>query len=400
MDIASNRPGLEIARLIVLLSGGALAAMVQLAILPSLPQIAAHYAQQGTAVLDGASIAQLVMTVAAPTIVVGAPLIGWLSGRIGKRRALLASALLYALAGAAGAFAPNLWMLLFSRIALGLGAAGIMAVTTAYLGDYYPPERRDRLIGWTAFIGGGGALVVLVAAGALAEIGWRAPFGLYLIGLLIFALTLPAIAERPPAVVAAPSAEPASIGGIAGILTLIVLISLVLYMPSIQGPFLLEAKGFGRPATQAAIADATTVGAMTGSYLFGLLRPRLRFTSILFLLLMAMGIGTVGYGVADNIVAIALFAGLCGFGSGFMAPLTQSAILNIVSPAAASRAIGLAVGCIFLGQFLHPFALALLRAAAGIEGAFLWVGMATIGGGLLALLWRIAARPAAMPVKG
>ena len=397
MDIASNRPGLEIARLIVLLSGGALAAMVQLAILPSLTEIAAHYAGQGKAVLDGASIAQLVMTVAAPTIVVGAPLIGWLSGRIGKRPALLASALLYAFAGAAGAFAPNLWTLLLSRVALGLGAAGIMTVTTAYLGDYYSPERRDRLIGWAAFIGGAGALLVLVAAGGLAEIGWRAPFGLYLIGLVIFALTLPAIKDTAPAAVARPSAELGSIGSTAWILVLIVLISLVLYMPTIQGPFLLQAKGFGRPTTQATIADITTVGAMTGSYLFGHLRPRLRFSSILFLLLAAMGIGTVGYGTASNIVAIAVFAGLCGFGSGFMAPLTQSAILNIVPPAAAPRAIGLAVGCIFLGQFLHPFVLAALRAAAGIEGAFVWVGAATAGGALLVLFHHFAKRFRTVP---
>ena len=60
MDIVSDRQGsaiAEFARLSVLLSGGALAAMVQLAILPSLTQIAAHFSGQGSGAIDGASIA-------------------------------------------------------------------------------------------------------------------------------------------------------------------------------------------------------------------------------------------------------------------------------------------------------------------------------------------------------
>ena len=60
---------------VLLLSGGALEAMVQLAILPSLTQMAAHFSNQG-GVLDSATIAQLVLTVAAPTMALGAPVAG------------------------------------------------------------------------------------------------------------------------------------------------------------------------------------------------------------------------------------------------------------------------------------------------------------------------------------
>jgi MFS family permease len=394
MGAARNAGGstlFEAARLFVLLSGGALAAMVQLAILPSLTQIATRFSGGGGGAIDGATIAQLVTTIAAPTIILGAPLVGWLAGRVGKRRVLLVSAILFALSGAIGAVMPDIWTMLISRMVLGLASAGLGTSAMSFINDYYAPEKRDRLIGWYALLGGGGALIVLLAAGALAEMDWRAPFALYLVGLAVFALALPTIREVERADPIEATAGEGSIAGASGMMLMIVLISIVMYMATIQGPFLLQAKGMGSPAIQAAMADVTTVGSMVGAYLFGLLRPRLGFSPILFILLLSLGVGTVGFGLAGGIAPIAVFAAFSGLGAGFMTPLMQSAILNIVPPSAVTRALGLSFSCIFLGQFLHPFVLAPLRAAAGIEGAFIWVGGATLLGALAALLWRARA---------
>jgi len=57
------------ARLFVLLTGGILAGMVPLGILPSLTQMADHFSAQG----NGALIAQNVITIVAPTMALGAP---------------------------------------------------------------------------------------------------------------------------------------------------------------------------------------------------------------------------------------------------------------------------------------------------------------------------------------
>src|SRR5437879_13755854 len=96
-DQDGGAPRFERAFLGVLLSGGALAGMAQMAIVPALPQLAARYADGG----DGTFIAQQVMTVAGPAMAVGGPLLGWLAGFTGKRNMLLLSSLLYAVAGLA-----------------------------------------------------------------------------------------------------------------------------------------------------------------------------------------------------------------------------------------------------------------------------------------------------------
>jgi len=387
--------GSRAARLFVLLSGGVLAGMVQLAILPSLTQMAAHFSDQG----DGAFIAQLVTTIAAPTMAFGAPLIGWLAGKVGKRPVLLVSAVVFALSGALGAFAPDLWTLLASRFLLGLAAAGLGTTAMAFIGDYFSGEARDRMIGWYATVGGGGSLITLIVAGGLAEAGgWKAPFALYLIGLLIFFVALPSIAE-PKRAEGPAAAAGGSIRGAIPYCILIVLISISMYMVTLQGVFLLDQRGISSPSTQAIIMDVTTIGSMTGAYLFGYIRPKLGFHGVLALTWIVLGAGCIGFGASADVVAFAICGGLTGLGSGFMQPLTQSAVLNAVPPQAASRAIGLAIGGIFLGQLLNPFLLKPLRAAIGVEGTFLWVGAASLFAALVTMLWRMRGGLRAAPTS-
>jgi MFS family permease len=391
-----NESGLfRAVRLFVLMAGGVLAGAVQLAILPAMTQMAAHFSENGG---DGAFIAQNVTTIAAPVMAFGAPLIGWLAGILGKRKVLLAAAVIYGAAGIAGAAAPDLWTLLASRLILGLAAAGYVTIAVALVGDYYAGEARDKLIGWFSVVGGGGTMLVLFAAGKLTEFGgWHAPFFLYLAGFPLAILAFFTVFEVPRAAAASvASARSDSVRGAAGIFVLVILISIVMYAVTIQGTFLMASEGIVNPSTQSNILLLATVGSMAGAYLFGLIRPRLGFHLVLALVWAALAIGTIGFASTPNVFLLALFAGLAGMGSGLMQPLTQSAVLNILSPAAAARGVGLAVGCIFLGQFLNPYVLSPLRAAFGVQGAFVAAGAAAALGAALAVIWRlrIGLRPA------
>lgn len=388
MSMASEQApssGGSFARLFVLLSGGILAAMVQLAILPSLTQMAAHFSDQG----DGAFIAQLVTAVAAPAMAFGAPLIGWLAGVLGKRQVLLISALAFAASGVAGAFAPDLWTLIGSRVILGLASAGLGTMAMTFIADLYQGEQRDRMIGLYTAIGGAGSLVTLLVAGALvSSVGWRAPFGLYLVGLVVFLVALPSIreAKRSDTVLAAEG--DGSMRNAWGLLGLMVLMSIAMYMVSIQGVFLLDHEGIKSPNTQAIIMDVMTVGSMSGSYLFGFLRPRLGFTTLYALVWALLGVGSAGFALASSVPLIAIFAAFSGFGAGLMVPTLQSAIINVVPPSASSRAMGLSIGCIFLGQLVNPFVVKPIREAIGLDQAFIWVGGVSLVAALLTMLWR------------
>jgi MFS family permease len=377
------------ARVFALLSVAALAAMVQVAILPSLTQMSAHFSGRGAGAFDGAAIAQLVSTIASLTIVLGAPVAGWIAERRGKRPVFLVSAVIYAISGVSGAFAVDLWTLLASRMVLGFAAAGMATVGISLLGDYYAREKRDRLIGWFAIAGGAGALVSLLAAGGLARMDWRAPFGLYLVGFVVFAVAFRVIKE--PARVGTEAVGARGGGSIRkafGFFLLMLVISIATYMVTVQGPFLLASRGIVNPQLQAVVAVVATASSMISAYLFGSLRSRFGFASILTLIWVALGLGTLGLGMSASLAAIVFFAALSGFGSGFTVPLMQSAILNVVPPAVATRAMGISVACIFLGQFIQPFVIAPLRSAVGVQEAFVWVGAVALVAGAMTLLWR------------
>ena len=72
----------------------------------------------------------------------------------------------------------------------------------------------------------------------------------------------------------------------------------------------------------------------------------------------------------------------------FLSAARQTTVLNMVSPAASARAMGMALGCIFLGQFLHPFVMKPLTDLFGLHGAVMWLGIASAAAALIAMVWR------------
>jgi MFS family permease len=291
----------------------------------------------------------------------------------------------------AGAYAPDLYSLLATRLILGIAAAGYVTIAVSFIGDYYPGEgARDRLLGWFAIVGGGGSLVVLFGAGMLTKMGdWHSPFILYAIPLPLLAMALFLIRDvrQPEASAAAAGSD--SIWGAWGIYALITLIAISMYAVTIQGTYMMAENGVTDPSTQSNVMLFSTVGSMAGAYLFRFVRPALGFHMTLALTWAFLAVGNLGFPSTASFAVLAACAGAVGMASGLMQPLTQTTVLNMVSPSASARAMGMALGCIFLGQFIHPFVVKPLTNSFGLHGAFLWLGGASAAAALLAALWRL-----------
>lgn len=128
--------------------------------------------------------------------------VGRLGDITGRRRLLLAGLFLFTAASVLCGVAPTLWLLIAARTAQGLGAAIMMALTMAFVGETVPKARTGSamgLLGTMSAIGTalGPSLGGLLIAGA----GWRAIFLVNLpLGLLAFVLAyryLPADRREP-----------------------------------------------------------------------------------------------------------------------------------------------------------------------------------------------------------
>jgi EmrB/QacA subfamily drug resistance transporter len=116
--------------------------------------------------------------------------VGRLGDVVGRRRLLLAGIALFTAASAACGAAPTLWMLVAARAAQGLGAAVMMALAMAFVGETVPKERTGSamgLLGTTSAIGT--ALGPSLGGVLIAGLGWRAIF-LVMVPLGIAALLL------------------------------------------------------------------------------------------------------------------------------------------------------------------------------------------------------------------
>jgi MFS family permease len=121
-------------------------------------------------------LVRLTLTMPALFIAFGAPFVGILLDRMGRRTILIAAVILYGLAGMAGFVLNSLTAILVSRALLGLAVASIMSGFTTLILDYFRGPKLDQFLGYQgAFIGLGG-MVFLLIAGFLADIGWWFPF--------------------------------------------------------------------------------------------------------------------------------------------------------------------------------------------------------------------------------
>jgi major inositol transporter-like SP family MFS transporter len=77
---------------------------------------------------------------------VGALTGGRLADRIGRRKTILILAVVFTVAAAACALAPDRYIMTLARIALGLGVGGASVTVPVYLAEISPANRRGRLV--------------------------------------------------------------------------------------------------------------------------------------------------------------------------------------------------------------------------------------------------------------
>jgi EmrB/QacA subfamily drug resistance transporter len=114
--------------------------------------------------------------------------VGRLGDITGRRRLLLAGIFLFTLASVLCGVAPTLWLLIAARAAQGLGAAIMMALTMAFVGETVPKERTGSAMGLLGTMSAiGTALGPSLGGVLIAGLGWPA---LFLINIPLGILTL------------------------------------------------------------------------------------------------------------------------------------------------------------------------------------------------------------------
>jgi MFS family permease len=86
---------------------------------------------------------------------------GYLTDRLGRRRILTWSILLYAFSALAAGYSTSIWMLLFFRCTTFIGVCVEFVAAVAWLAELFPePKLRERVLGYTQFFSSFGGVMV------------------------------------------------------------------------------------------------------------------------------------------------------------------------------------------------------------------------------------------------
>jgi len=249
---------------------------------------------------------------------------GTLAERLGARRVVRTSYVVFGLAALACALAPGIWFFLGARAVMGAANAFLTPILLAALSEVVAPEVLGRTVGTFAAWQTAGLTFAPALGGALGEISWRLAFASVTVAALVLAIpqrTLGAFESRE---------RPASLRGL-----------LNRWIAALSAKALLGYVGFTAIGFLIALVAADEFGLGSG----------------------ARGLLVAGYGIGG--IALGRYAG--------------TIVDRVGRPWTAFwGALACAGGVLALAFAPSAWTLALLWLGIGCAGTFVWAGLNTI----------------------
>jgi len=356
---------------LTLLLASMLSILANAIISPALPEINKAF----SAVPNAEVLSKLLMTLPALTIALFASFMGSLIDKYGRKKILVVSLLIFALAGTSGLWLGSLIQILIGRFFLGFGVAGVMIATTTLIGDYYRNEERNQFISWQGAFSGFGGLLFITLAGYLTNISWRMPFAIYGFSLLIFLMAVRFIYEPQTQKNENDYIQTSTQAVDKKILYLIyfsAFIGIILfYILPLQIPFYL--KTFANVDSQMAgwaIAALTTAQALA-SFFYRKLKSKFSYQSIYGISFIIMAVGYFSIYQSTSYWQIMVSLMLSGVGVAWLMPNSNLWLMAIIPDQWRGKYIGRLTTFIFLGQFISPFFVQPIQLWVGAKSTFL-----------------------------
>lgn len=343
-----------------ILSLSLLTVMAGAAVAPALEVIRAHFSDASR------TSVQLIVSMPAVFIVITNLCFNRLAEKFGSKTLIMTGLVLYTAGGCCAGLFDSIGLVLLMRALVGVGVGMIMPLSTGLLTYYFPPEKREGLLGLASAANQLGGVIATLLAGLLAGISWRLSFMVYLMGLISIVLCLIFLPNDRIGGAAQPDDAPH--GGV-----------FRRNLTHIAAMFLLMSAFFVYPANFAIVTAAEgdipmqlCAPVMAGldliAFLGGLLFVWVKRVSGRFAALVAPLMFLVGYcllafvgGTAGTLAGSALI----GFANGVGIPYIISAASANEGRRAATTVMPLLSASMYLAQFVSPFLLSAVAAFAG-----------------------------------
>ncbi|GLV14460.1 putative metabolite transport protein YyaJ [Alicyclobacillus hesperidum] len=355
----------------------------------------------------------------------GASVIGYVSDRIGRKRSLIFTILIYSIFSLLNAFAMSMTMLFVTRLVTGFGLSAMTVVGITYISEVFPAKKRGTYQGLIMTIGLCGIPITAYVARFLVPVapwGWRF---VYIWGALgfIFAILAGRMYESPrwyenrgrladansvmtaierqveiekgPLPNPVERVEPAvSQRGYGELFsgkylgrTLVLLVVWILQTLGFYGfmswvPTLLVAHGFSL-VHSLAWSSAMSIGAVPGAFIAYLLSDRLDRKWLVVIFAIAISICGLLYGLTFKTAIIIVFGFLVAMFLQTFAPLLYAYTPELYPTEVRNSGAGLVYGVGRLANVFGPMIVVAIYNHYGYQSVFIYIAAAWI---LLAII--------------
>jgi MFS family permease len=398
-DVASSPVAVSgpahLLRLTLLMAGSCMPILGAVLIAPVLPKMQDYFESTPGA----KALVPLALTAPALALALLAPFAGVIVDRLGRKRLLIVATLLYAVFGTAPLYLASLGAIIASRALVGVAEAAIMTCCTTLIGDYYSGHQRVKYLALQTMCGSASATAFFVIGGAAGSAGWRAPFWVYAVSLVLAPL-MATVLPNP-----APGATVDELGTavadthrafpwrqLRGICALTFFGAMVFYTVPVEMSYLLDdlgVKNSGVIGLATAVSSAATVG---GAVAFSRLRRSPDAMLPAVLALCAAGFGVMF--LAGNAPLLVAGAVINCAGTGMLLPALLTSAMSRLAFEDRGRGTGLFMAAFFGGEFVCPLVLLAVESAVGsLAGAVAVLGLAAalLAAGLFAGRRRVGA---------
>jgi MFS family permease len=365
----------------ILLITSGLTVLVTAILGPSLPAMQAHFQN-----VPGADYL-VPLTMTAPMLMMAglSIFVGELADRVGRKPLLVGATFLYALVGTAPLYLESLTTIIASRFALGIMEAVLMTISTTMIGDYYEGAKRERFMSLQTTLSASSAFLLNTLGGAIAEHGWRAPYAVFAISLLLAPLMMIYLWE--PRTRASMTAEqyaedtlsfrPRLLAFICG---LAVLLGIIFLTVPVHFGYLHGAIGVQSPGQIGMAYGINSLGVISGTLLFGwVLASRLKIPFQLAAGALIAGVGFMLMKGAADYTTLTTAGFINGVGCGILLPTMVTWTMRDLPISRRGMGTGAFQSCLFFGMFVNPILIVWLEKylggaralAVGLEGQVL-----------------------------
>ena len=336
-------------------------------ILPLLP----YYAQTFGA---DAFVTGLLVASYAVAQLIGAPLLGRWSDRIGRRPVLLVSIFGTLLGFLLLGFAGALWMLFVSRVIDGL-TGGNLTVAQAYITDVTDNKNRTKALGMIGAAFGLGFIIGPAVGGSLSAFGYAVPAfaaaALSLVNLIAVFLFLPeSLTDERRAAIAAQKKPPFTLGALWQALNrprvgplLHTRFFFSLAFATFQSIFALYAQyrlQLTPQTTGYVLAYVGLLSVFVQGFAVGRLANRFQEKQIIFVASIVMTFALLAWAFAPNLITVLVVLAPMAFAGGTLNTVLSSALTKSVYPEEIGGTLGLAASVESLTRVIAPSAGGLL----------------------------------------